>query len=294
MVKQAIGVVVIVAAVTVSIPLIGESSPTPVSSITAGRVHSEFQPNDGKIFVLAIGNDARSGNPDRSRADAIHIIGIDTKTMRGGILNFPRDTYVSIPGHGQGRINEALNLGGPELLARTLEEITGVRIDYWVMVGFEGFLGIIRDLGGVKLHFEENIYDPGGSGAHIGAGTQRLGGTSSLAFVRTRKSLPRGDIDRSTNQGRFLLGLLKKLRGEVASNPARLLSWIATTRRHARLDIPADELFRLGVLASQVSPRDVGNVTIPVRIGFAGAASVVFIEPTARPIFARFRKTARL
>lgn len=69
---------------------------------------------------------------------------------------------------------------------------------------------------------------------------------------------------------------------------------MAVTRRFARLDIPADELFRLGVLASQVSARDVGNVTIPVRIGFAGAASVVFIEPRAQDIFKRFRKTARL
>lgn len=293
MIKKTLGLVAIVAAVATSIPLIGGSPTTRASSINGGRVHSEFQPNNGKIFVLVIGNDARIGNPDRSRADAIHIIGIDTKTMRGGILNFPRDTYISIPGHGSGRINEALYLGGPELLARTLEEVTGIRIDYWVMVGFEGFLGIIRDLGGIKLHFEENIYDPGGSGAHIGAGTQRLGGTSSLAYVRTRKSLPHGDIDRSTNQGRFLLGLLKKLSAEVSSNPASLLRWMATTRRHARLDIPAAELFRLGVLASHVSPRDVRNVTIPVRIGFAGAASVVFMQPQAQPIFARFRKTAR-
>jgi LCP family protein required for cell wall assembly len=288
------GLVAMVTAATVSIPLIGPPPSKPVSSIGAGRVHSQFQPKDGKIFVLAIGNDARSGNPDRSRADAIHLIGIDTKTMRGGILNFPRDTYISIPGHGPGRINEALYLGGPKLLARTVEEITRIRVDYWVMVGFEGFQGIVRGLGGVKLHFDENIYDPGGSGAHIGAGTQELGGTASLAYVRTRKSLPNGDIGRSTNQGRFLLGLLRKLRGQVASNPASLLKWMALTRRHARLDIPADELFKLGVLASQVSARDVGNVTIPVRIGFAGAASVVFMEPGAQEIFARFRKTGRL
>ncbi len=293
MIKRSIGLVALVATVAVTVPLIGAPDATQASSVTAGRVHAQFQPTDGKIFVLVIGNDARSGNPNSSRADAIHIAGIDTKSMRGGILNFPRDTYVSIPGHGSGRINEALTYGGPQLLARTLEKITGIRIDYWVMVGFEGFQGIVSALGGVRIHFNEPLFDTG-SGAHIRAGTRRLGGKSSLAFVRARKSLPSGDIGRSTNQGRFLIGLLRKLRGEVHTNPASVLRWMAVTRRFARLDIPADELFRLGVLASQVSARDVGNVTIPVRIGFAGAASVVFIEPRAQDIFKRFRKTARL
>lgn len=292
--KRAVGLLALIASVAAVVPLVNGEQTTVASSIRAGRVHAEFQPNNGKIFVLAIGNDARSGNPDRSLADAIHIIGIDTKTMKGGILNFPRDSWVAIPGHGSGRINEALNLGGPQLLARTLEKITGIRIDYWVMVGFEGFQGIIRDLGGVSLYFPRDVFDPGGSGAHIRAGHRRLGATSSLAFVRTRKSLPHGDIDRSTNQGRFLLALLEKLRREVVSQPATLLRWMAVTRRHARLDIPADELFRLAVLASQIAPGDVGNVTIPVRLGFAGSASVVFIQPRAKVIFKRFRATGRL
>ena len=111
------------------------------------------------LFVLVIGNDARAGNPDRSRADAIHIVGLDTKTLRGGILNFPRDTWVSIPGHGSGKINEALYDGGPQLLARTLENLTGIRIDLWVMTGFEGFKPVMTSfilgiIGGVKSRGE--------------------------------------------------------------------------------------------------------------------------------------------
>jgi polyisoprenyl-teichoic acid--peptidoglycan teichoic acid transferase len=294
MIKRAVALLALIAAATFLVPFVSGGRDTTTASSISARVHSEFQPNEGKIFVLVIGNDAREGNPDNSRADAIHIAGIDTESMRGGILNFPRDAWVSIPGHGSGRLNEALTLGGPRLLARTLENITGIRIDYWVMVGFEGFQGIVRDLGGVKLHFPQPVFDPGGSGAHIEAGTRRLGGTSSLAFVRARHSLPHGDIDRTSNQGRFLLALLRKLRGGVASSPASLLRWMAITRHHARLNIPSAELFRLGVLVSQVSASDIGNLTVPVRIGFVGAASVVFIEPEAQPIFKRFRQTARL
>lgn len=294
MIKRGIALVALVASVCFAMPLVGDDGAISAASLVAGRVHADFQPTDGKIFVLVIGNDARAGNPDRSRADAIHIAGIDTKTMKGGILNFPRDSWVNVPGHGSGRINEALYQGGPELLARTLESITGIRIDYWVMVGFQGFQGIIKKLGGVKFKVNRDVYDPGGSGAHIPAGTKWLGPAASLAFVRTRHSFPNGDIDRTTNQARYLLALLKKLRGEASRNPASLLRWMAITRAYARLDISADELFELGVLASQVKPSDVGIKTVPVTIGSVGAASVVFIQPGAQSIYQRFRSSGRL
>ena len=81
--------------------------------ITAGRVHADHQPKDGKIFVLILGSDARAGNPTNSRADAVHLAGINTKTMKGGILNFPRDSWVNIPGSGSARITNLFTEGGP-------------------------------------------------------------------------------------------------------------------------------------------------------------------------------------
>lgn len=66
MIKRSIGLVALVATVAVTVPLIGAPDATQASSVTAGRVHAQFQPTDGKIFVLVIGNDARSGNPNSS------------------------------------------------------------------------------------------------------------------------------------------------------------------------------------------------------------------------------------
>ena len=66
------------------------------------------------------------------------------------------------------------------------------------------------------------------------------------------------------------------------------------TRRFARFDLGAAEMFRLGVLASQVDPEKVGNVTVPVSYGAVGSASVVFISPEAQDIYERFRDTASL
>lgn len=289
-----IALIVTIAAAAAALPLIGGGGSLNAAPILVGRVHESFQPKDGKIFVLVIGNDARSGNPDRSRADAIHIAGINTKTMKGGILNFPRDSWVSIPGVGTSKMNEALYQGGPDVLAQTLENLTGIRIDYWVMTGFEGFRGIIDDIGGVRMTIKQPVYDPTGSGAKIDPGKQWMGPLNALAYVRTRHSFANGDIDRSTNQASFLLGMLRELRKDVAKNPALLMKWMATTRKWARFDVSNDELFRLAVLTSQVSPKDVGNVTVPVSLGSVGAASVVFIAPGANSIYQRFRQNGSL
>jgi LCP family protein required for cell wall assembly len=285
--------IAIIAAAAACLPLI-HSTPIGAAPLLVGRVHDSFHPEDGKIFVLVIGNDARSGNPDQSRADAIHIAGINTKTMKGGILNFPRDSWVSIPGVGTSKINEALYRGGPERLAQTLEGLTGIRLDYWVMVGFDGFRGIVDDIGGVRMKITQPVYDPTGSGAKLDPGTQWLGPLNALAFVRTRHSFANGDIDRSHNQGTFLLAMLRELRRDVGKAPARLLNWMTTTKRWARLDVGNQELFRLAVLTSQVKPKDVGNVTVPVSLGSVGAASVVFISPGANSIYQRFRENGSL
>ncbi len=292
--KQVIALVALIAVVVVGLPLVGQAPAPQAAKLLAGRVHASFQPDDGKIFVLVIGNDARSGNPDRSMADAIHIVGVNPNTMKGGILNFPRDSWVNIPGYGSAKINEALMAGGPDLLARTLESLTGITIDYWIMTGFDGFVGMIDELYGVKMTLPRAIHDPGGSGANFSAGRQWMAGEAALSYVRTRKAFSGGDVTRTTNQGRFLLALLGKLRAQVSENPAELLKWMSIGRRWTRFDISNDEMFRLGVIATQVSRRDVRNVTVPVSLGTVGAASVVFISPSARGIYARFKKNGSL
>ncbi len=293
MIKRIGALAALLSLVCVLVPVVGSRSDTSSAAIVIGRVHDAFQPTQGKVFVLVIGSDARTGNPTHSRADAIHILGVNTENMRGGILNFPRDSWVDVPGFGASKINEALYHGGPVLLAQTLEKLTGIRIDYWVLTAFEGFEGIIDDLNGVEMTIPQDVYDSG-SGARLKAGKQVLRYWEALAYVRSRKAFSGGDVARTTNQGSFLLALLRKLRTEVRHDPSELLNWIGTTRRHTLLNVPAQEQFELGVLASHVSPKDVKNVTIPVSVGAVGAASVVFISPGARDIYRRFRENAYL
>jgi hypothetical protein len=88
--------------------------------------------------------------------------------------------------------------------------------------------------------------------------------------------------------------MLTELGRDVDQWPGALMRWISAGRRFTRLDVPPDELFRLAVLATQVKNGKIGNVTVPVSIGSVGAASVVFISPAARKIYARFRRNASL
>ena len=294
MTRRALALVGIIAVIVTAFPLLDGDSASRASGVFAGRVHEAFQPNDRKIYILVLGSDARNGNPQRARSDAIHIVGINAKTMRGGILNFPRDSWVNIPGYGSAKINEAMAKGGPPLLARTLENLTGIRLDYWVLTGFQGFEGLIRRIGNVPITLMRGIYDPGGSGAALKAGQHKLTSWRALAYVRTRKALKGGDIARTTNQGRFLLQMLKLLHTQVGRDPAAVFKWIAAGRQFTALNISADEIFRLSVLATQVEAARIGNVTVPVSIGSVGASSVVFISPRASALYSRFRENASL
>jgi LCP family protein required for cell wall assembly len=295
MIRRAAALMAFVMGVTLVVPLIGERDPAAGAGAFMGRLHRDVNPvKKNKIYVLVIGNDARFGNPDNVRADALHIVGFNTKTMRGGIINFPRDSYVSIPGSGSGRINEALYRGGPDLQARTLESITGIKLDYWVMTGFEGFRAIMRGIGKVPFKINRDIFDPVGSGAYLPKGTRNLRGEQALAYVRTRKAFAHGDIDRTTNQAKFLLAVLRKFQDEVREDPAMLLRWMAITRDYTRSDVSADEMFRLAILASQVKSRHFKSETVPVSLGSVGSASVVFIQGGAQSIYKRMRRNASL
>lgn len=293
MIRRAVALIALIAFSCVLVPLIGQAPGNAAAQLIGGRVHESFSPADGKVFILVMGNDARVGNPDESRADAIHIVGINTKTGEAGILNFPRDSYLPVPGHGSMKVNESLYAGGPDLVAKTLEDETGIRLDYWVMTGFIGFEKIVHDLGGVKMDVPYSM-DDYGSGADLKAGVQVLEPGEALAFNRTRKTLPNGDIDRSTNQGLFLLALLEQLQSETADDPAAVLKWMSIARKWTRFDIPPDEMFRLGVLASQIPRSQVKAQTVPVTIGSAGLASVVYIQPGADALYNRLKRTGSL
>jgi LCP family protein required for cell wall assembly len=172
----------------------------------------------GAQRVVLLGSDARAG--EASRSDTILVA-----KAGEGMLAVPRDTLVEIPGLGEDKINAAFATGGPELTVKTLENLTGLPINNYVVVHFDGVEDIVNALGGVTLEVEQPIkVGIEGRRVFIPAGTQTLNGIEALAYVRFRDT-PTADIGRIGRQQGFLQELAKE-----ATSPAKLPRLPATVR----------------------------------------------------------------
>jgi polyisoprenyl-teichoic acid--peptidoglycan teichoic acid transferase len=214
------------------------------------------------MFVLVIGSDARPGQPvTATRGDSLHIVSVNPRLRRGAIVGIPRDSFVSIPGHGTSKINAALFYGGPELVVRTVEKLTGIHADAYLLTGFDGFHHLIDGIGGLHLNVPYPMSDPN-SGAHFRPGPTNLNGREALAFSRDRHDVPGGDFGRSMDQGRVIVATLRALRSAFAKDPGRLLPWIAGASRFIKTDLAMSQMTRLLLAASTFPPGRIRNTTV--------------------------------
>src|SRR5918996_57602 len=192
---------------------------------------------DRLIVILAIGSDARPGERiDRLRADSIHLIAVNPKKRAGTVVGFPRDSYVNIPGRGTSRINDSMVYGGPPLVVRTVESITGIKVDYWVLTSFKGFSRIVDGINGLTVRVRYPMHDRA-SGTNFSPGRRRFKGGQALAFARDRHSTPSGDFGRSHNQGRLILAALGKFRDTFGKDPTAMFRWIRVGLRGVKTDL---------------------------------------------------------
>ncbi|MCI1747533.1 MAG: LCP family protein [Acidipropionibacterium sp.] len=126
------------------------------------------------------------------------------------LISLPRDSYVPIPGHGRNKLNAAYAIGGPKLLMQTVEQVTGLRMDGYIEVGFAGFVDMVDAVGGVKVCLDKPMVDKD-SHTNLPAGCQKLDGTQSLGYVRMRKADPMGDLGRVKRQQQVTSAVAKKV-----------------------------------------------------------------------------------
>jgi LCP family protein required for cell wall assembly len=153
---------------------------------------------------LALGHDISGG-----RTDTIMLLHLPSNGTRPTLVSIPRDSYVPIPGHGSNKINAAYSLGGPKLLIQTVQNVTGLRIDHYMAIGFGGLVDVVNDVGGVRLCLPGPLKDPK-AGLNLKKGCQTLNGGQALGFVRTRE-FPLGDLQREQDQRALLKSLLSKM-----------------------------------------------------------------------------------
>lgn len=252
--------------------------------------HADYMPTlDGTepIFILLLGSDARTDNGepiDGSRSDAIQLIGINPARHRACVMGFPRDSWVEIPGYGIGKINSAMVLGGPQLAIETIEELTGIQIDYYALSGFHEFENIFRAVGGLTIDLPNPVLDDTVN-ADFQPGVQTLSGPDVLRVARAREQLPYGDFDRSMNQGRILLAALQQFQKGFTKDPSSLLTWVSAGMRNIQTDISLQEILVLGFTAATINPKHVQNFVLPATTGAEGAQSVVHLSATNTALY---------
>jgi LCP family protein required for cell wall assembly len=238
------------------------------------------------------GTDADIGGSNRS--DVIMLIHTDPRLQKAIVLSFPRDLWVDIPGRGFDKINAAfsggLEGGGAQLVAKTVEELSGLKINHVLYVDLAGFQGIVQALGGVTMCIPTAMTDPL-TGLDVQAGCQTLDGVQALAYVRTRHQpcdlIP--DFARISRQQQFLRAVLNRLLSpsEIAKAPSLIKPVARNLVTTKGFDL-ADVIY----LVKQLEGISTGAVefrAVPAVGGMEGSLSVLHPDPVADQIFARIR-----
>ncbi|MGI5285094.1 LCP family protein [Nonomuraea polychroma] len=160
----------------------------------------------------------RTGRAVGQRTDSMMLLHIPEGSDRPTLVSLPRDSAVTIPGKGRDKLNSAYSIGGPKLLARTVETVTGIHVDHYMEIGFAGFVDIVDAIGGVEINVRADVDDPL-AGLKLKKGTQVLNGAQALGYVRTRKGGALPDFERTKRQRQFLGAVVKK-----AASPGVLIN----------------------------------------------------------------------
>lgn len=276
-----------------------------VAVTTAGKVderpEGERPANQPGTTTLLVGSDGRddltpeqqaelgTGTEVGKRTDTMMLLHTP-KTGKPVLVSLPRDSYVDIPGHGRNKLNAAYALGGPQLLVSAIEQDTGLRVDGYLEVGFDGFANVVDALGGVEMCLDEPMNDKD-SHTDLPAGCQELSGTQALGYVRMRKADPRGDLGRMERQ-REMIGAITK----EALSPWTFINPV----RYWRLNMAAGSAVQRGHSTGPVDAITAANsfrqiaagkglaVTVPLssdNATTAAGSSVIWDEEAARAMF---------
>ncbi|HSE08427.1 MAG TPA: LCP family protein [Nocardioidaceae bacterium] len=247
------------------------------------KVVDQSEPLD-PMNILLLGSDTREGlgnsniggeTPGLSDTTILLHLSADRKQAYG--ISLPRDAMVERPDcvmengetdpGGLSMFNAAYATGGPACTQRTVEQLTGIRIDHFVVVDFAGFKNMVDALGGVEVCVPEEVDDDIGN-IHLPAGTYEADGDQALDYVRIRHAISsNGDIGRMKRQQTFLASMANKaISAGTLANPVKLYNFLDAATKSLTTDPELASLKNLGELANQVRNIGLDNiqfVTVP-------------------------------
>ncbi|WP_193608506.1 LCP family protein [Nocardioides lijunqiniae] len=272
-----------------------------IDNVFAGLEDRPPRPTQGAaadaVNILLLGTDRRSDEPttgDSARAaafipgaqrtDAMLLLHVDADRRGASIVSLPRDSWVTVPGHGEDKINAAFSYGGPSLAVATVEELTGVRVDHLAVIDWDGIRALTDELGGVTVTVPETVHDSARDVTWT-AGEHRLDGDAALTYVRQRYGLPGGDLDRASRQQNLLRALMVDTLDRVRdSGPWTISELLRVITRHLSVDAEwsTKDMTRLFWSLRGLDEAGVTFMTVPVAgLGREGAQSVVHLDHAA-------------
>ncbi|MHB1614212.1 MAG: LCP family protein [Actinomycetes bacterium] len=285
---------------------LGTDRPRVVAGPAPGR-------GDRAENILVIGSDTRSAPGDGqygsgiqgARSDTVILLHLSADRRRAELVSIPRDSWVAIPSCNLGasrfssprveRFNAAYAIGGTACTIKTVEQLTQIRIDHFVVIDFHGFATMVDSLGGVEVCLNQPITNKEAQ-IDLPAGRQVLDGSQALGYVRVRYIGDGSDLSRIVRQQAFLASLVTKVTSTgLLLNPVRLYQFLDAATRSVTTDPAFASLTSLASLATSVRnvPRsNVTFLTVPNHPYPANPNVVEWSQPSAGAIFDALRHDA--
>ncbi|MGO8956210.1 MAG: LCP family protein [Streptosporangiaceae bacterium] len=274
------------------------------SSIRRVDADTSGTPSSGPVNILVAGIDTRGGLTHRqerllhvghdvsANTDTMMLVHIPANHLSVQVVSLPRDSWVSIPGHGMNKINAADGIGGPRLMVATVEHATGLVINDYVEVDFLGFVSVINALGGVNICVPFAVNDHY-SGLKLSAGRHHVEGVTALEFARDRHSFAQSDLARISDQQQLLSSVVSEVTSSgMLANPIRLQRFLSSLTAAIKVD-RGFNLIRLADELRGLRPGDVTFTTVPLAsvnyLTPTGESAVLWDNPAAKVLFTRLR-----
>ena len=238
------------------------------------------------VNILILGDDSafdRPGGRVNGRTDIIIIFHLNLDSGEGTIVTIPRDTWVSIPGHEDGKINGAHAFGGNELTVKTIEALSGLKIDNYIITDFDGFKPLIDLLGGVTVEVKENLSDSF-SGCYLTAGVHHLNGEQALALSRNRHrngepGQQGGAFAREREAAKVILALYNQQ--TTFERFIKMPVFINYLINYVWTDITFKDVIRFLPSFGKINTQNIKITTIPSWPEMVGSASAVVYDKEA-------------
>ncbi|GGS83378.1 LCP family protein [Streptomyces griseoviridis] len=296
-----------------------------VATADVGDAGSSSFRKDEAFNILVIGTDKRTGTGNEGYGDAGSVGHADTNILlhvaedrsNATAMSIPRDLIVDIPdcptkladgteqvvpGQQGVRFNRSLGESGrdPGCTMRTVEAVTGIKPDHFMMADFNAVKTLTTAVDGVEVCVAHAIDDKE-SKLHLDAGRTKVEGEQALAFVRTRHSFGnKGDLDRIGVQQQFLGSLMRKMSsGDTLTDPAKLLKLADAATKALTVDSAIGKVGTLKDVAlelKKVPTKNISFTTVPVLDNPAEKVPVTVVvnEAEAPALFGLIRDDVSL